>query len=207
MTVPPMRFQYRQRHALCLTTETDGIIKTNRHHLGCSHKTDLNYAHHKFAEVFHGALTWIRSSYDEETGLEVLGQQYHPTISVWQFLRPDLKNLAVLNARLNSDDPDLELEWDRKRRQRKAKLLKAFDAELKQFANEAAIKLRDPNELEEVLAVASAGCGRRWSCLRRNDGKNHKYGLITIDQREAFAAFALAAALALRIAATAIARS
>jgi hypothetical protein len=168
MTVPPMRFRsyvdkgtrYASRKKLT------SIIKANRHHLGCSNKTDLNYCCHKFGEVFHGALSWIRSNYNEATGLEVLGQQYHPTISVWQFLRPDLKNLAVLNARLNSDDdPDLVLEWDLKRRQRKSTLLREFENELKQFVNDAAIKVRDPLELEELLAVASGGMWRAMELL------------------------------------------
>ncbi len=137
MSRPPLKFRTFQhkRNQFDSRRRVSELIVANAALLGGSRKTNPNVLHGRFSYVLHGALTYVRNSWNEdEDALEVLGAKYPITMGFWQFTRPNLQNLVYLDG-LNRGEPDAlaALEADRLRRTEKAKIIRAFQANVDEF--------------------------------------------------------------------------
>ena len=165
MCTPPLKFRTFQdkRNRFDSRRRISKIIIDNAQYLDGTKRTDRDVLHERFSFVFHSALTYVRSSWDEDAdALEVLGARYPITMGIWQFLRPDLSNLVHLDG-LKCGEPDAlaQLEQDKARRQEKAKIIKAFQSQLDEFIQKCAYTVGSDDDsnkrLRQVFDVACEG--------------------------------------------------
>lgn len=132
-----------------------GIIQANAALLGGSRKTDSNFLTRRFFEQFILACDYLKATVDNDAhGLEVLGTFYPKTMSVWVWLRRDLRAIVFL-AGLQVGDPDAlsNQESEKQRRASKAKALRQLAAHWSEAERKIAYLLRDP---ETILMLEPA---------------------------------------------------
>ena len=141
-----------------------GIISANAQYLGGSRKTSKRILTKRFLEQFICACSYLKTQDFERDmePLEVMGKEFHRTMSVWVWLRPDIRAIVHL-AGLYNNEPDAlaALELDRERRAEKAKIIKAFRAGIDEFIERAAYMTGSGegsnDHLQGIFNIASRG--------------------------------------------------
>ena len=125
------------------------IIEANAALLGGSRKTNKGVLTRRFFEQFILACDYLKATVDNDAhGLEVLGTFYPKTMSVWVWLRPDLKAIVFLaGLQCGQEDAVAELEQDKKRRQAKAAAIKRLAAHWQETEQKISYLLRDPETI------------------------------------------------------------
>ncbi len=143
------------------------IISANAQYLGGSRKTSKRILTKRFLEEFICACSYLKTQDFERDmePLEVMGKEFHRTMSVWVWLRPDIRAIVHL-AGLYNNEPDAlaAVELDKERRAEKSKIIKAFLAEVDEFIQKAAYLSgsdQDSNgRLKQALEVARTAIGQ-----------------------------------------------
>ena len=133
------------------------IIKANAALLGGSQKTSIDLLTCRFYEHFILACDYLKATADNDAhGLEVLGTFYPKTMSVWVWLRPDLKAIVFLaGLQCGKQDAVSELEADKIRRQEKARAMKALKEMWSEVERKVAYLLRDPADIKMLEPVVT----------------------------------------------------
>ena len=125
------------------------IIESNAALLGGSKKTDRDVLTRRFFEQFILACDYLKENGDNDSDcLDILGRQYPKTMSVWVWLRPDLKAIVFLaGLSVGKEDAVAEQEKDKDRRKLKAAALQKLRAHYEEFERKCAYLLPDPDSI------------------------------------------------------------
>ena len=111
----------------------------------------------------YGASAYLQKHGVQETS-EALDRPLEITMTFWRFLEPSLKHLHEMTHLCIGNDPGKALQADQDRRKEKARILKEFSVDLKDFAKRAAYfsgSEKDSNQkLEQALVLARQAMDR-----------------------------------------------
>ena len=139
------------------------ILRKNASWLGCSGQTDIDEIYEQFRIYLLGASAYLQKHGVQETS-EALDRPLEITMTFWRFLEPSLKHLHEMTHLSIGNEPGKALQADLDRRQEKARILKEFSVDLKDFAKRAAYfsgSEKDSNQrLEQALVLARQAMDR-----------------------------------------------
>ena len=128
------------------------IVYENAALLGGSKRTDKDVLMKRFFEHWIMAMEYLQENHQEDSdGVDILGQRMCITLSVWQFLRPDIRNVVHLSGlRVGKEDAINELSKDKKRRESKRQALQKLRAHYEEFEKRCAYLLKDAEQIKMV---------------------------------------------------------
>ena len=139
------------------------ILRKNASWLGCSGQTDIDEIYEQFRIYLLGASAYLQKHGVKETS-EALNRPLEITMTFWRFLEPSLKHLHEMTHLCIGIDPDGALQADQERRKEKARILKEFSVDLKEFAKQAAYLSGSDKgsnqKLEQALILAKQAMDR-----------------------------------------------
>lgn len=139
------------------------LLRKNASWLDCSGKTEIDEVYEQFRAYLIGASAYLQKHGVQETS-EALDRPLEITMTFWRFLEPSLKHLHEMTHLCIGNEPGKALQADLDRRQEKARILKEFSVDLKDFAKRAAYfsgSEQDSNQkLEQALVLARQAMDR-----------------------------------------------
>ena len=128
------------------------IIEANAALLGGSRKTNKGVLTRRFFEQFILACDYLKATVDNDAhGLEVLGTFYPKTMSIWVWLRPDLKAIVFLaGLQCGQEDAVAQQERATEVRRAKAAALKQLREHYSEFEKKCAYLLKDAETIRMV---------------------------------------------------------